>query len=158
MLKTDKIITTTFFIFFPIILLCGFYIQLHGDISPGGGFQSGVIFASAFIGHSLIFRTTQPLLPIYILKIIATSGIFIYILTGIYPIFKNSYEFLSYNAFMQSHSLHNDIINIHINHELGVFFVETGVCITVYASMLLIYFSIASSISIEKQKKTYSMH
>lgn len=34
---------------YPFILLFGFYIILHGDVSPGGGFQGGAIIATAFI-------------------------------------------------------------------------------------------------------------
>ncbi len=34
---------------FPIITLFGFYIIIHGHLSPGGGFQGGVIIASAFL-------------------------------------------------------------------------------------------------------------
>ncbi|MGD1821621.1 MAG: MnhB domain-containing protein [Pleomorphochaeta sp.] len=33
----------------PIILLFGLYVMLFGHISPGGGFQGGVIFASAIV-------------------------------------------------------------------------------------------------------------
>ncbi|WP_183108831.1 MnhB domain-containing protein [Thermohalobacter berrensis] len=33
---------------YPFILLFGFYIILNGDKSPGGGFQGGVILATAF--------------------------------------------------------------------------------------------------------------
>ena len=29
----------------PLILLYALYVQFHGDYSPGGGFQAGVIFA-----------------------------------------------------------------------------------------------------------------
>lgn len=32
----------------PVLLLIGAYIVLHGHISPGGGFQGGVILAAAF--------------------------------------------------------------------------------------------------------------
>ncbi|MEC7302741.1 MAG: MnhB domain-containing protein, partial [Pseudomonadota bacterium] len=39
----------------PFILLFGLYVQFHGDFGPGGGFQAGVIFASAFILYALIF-------------------------------------------------------------------------------------------------------
>ena len=39
----------------PFILLFGLYVQTHGDFGPGGGFQAGVIFASAFILYGLIF-------------------------------------------------------------------------------------------------------
>lgn len=41
-------------LFAPIILF-GLYVQFHGDYGPGGGFQAGVIIASAFILHSLVF-------------------------------------------------------------------------------------------------------
>jgi len=36
-------------ILFPIIILFGIYIVLNGHLSPGGGFQGGVIIASAFL-------------------------------------------------------------------------------------------------------------
>lgn len=32
----------------PLLLVVGFYIILHGHLTPGGGFQGGVILASAF--------------------------------------------------------------------------------------------------------------
>jgi len=34
---------------FPLILLLGAYIFVHGHLSPGGGFQGGAIIASAFV-------------------------------------------------------------------------------------------------------------
>ena len=33
----------------PIVLLFGFYVMLYGHISPGGGFQGGVIVASSIV-------------------------------------------------------------------------------------------------------------
>jgi multicomponent Na+:H+ antiporter subunit B len=33
---------------FPLLLVVGFYIILHGHLTPGGGFQGGVILAAAF--------------------------------------------------------------------------------------------------------------
>ena len=45
----------------PFILMFGFYVQLHGEYSPGGGFQAGVILASAFILYALIFGPDQAL-------------------------------------------------------------------------------------------------
>jgi multicomponent Na+:H+ antiporter subunit B len=36
-------------ILFPLIILFGFYIIIHGHLTPGGGFQGGVIIASAFL-------------------------------------------------------------------------------------------------------------
>ena len=37
----------------PIVLLFGFYVMLYGHLSPGGGFQGGVIVASGIIFLSL---------------------------------------------------------------------------------------------------------
>jgi len=36
-------------VLFPVIILFGAYIILHGHLSPGGGFQGGVVIASAFL-------------------------------------------------------------------------------------------------------------
>ena len=38
----------------PLIMLFALYVQFHGDYGPGGGFQAGVIFGSAFILYALI--------------------------------------------------------------------------------------------------------
>jgi multicomponent Na+:H+ antiporter subunit B len=35
-------------LFFPLLLVVGIYIILHGHLTPGGGFQGGVILAAAF--------------------------------------------------------------------------------------------------------------
>lgn len=34
---------------FPYVLLFGLYIILNGDLSPGGGFQGGVVLASSYL-------------------------------------------------------------------------------------------------------------
>ena len=36
-------------VLFPLIVLFGLYIIVHGHLSPGGGFQGGVIIASGFL-------------------------------------------------------------------------------------------------------------
>ena len=45
MLKEFKIIKTIIPFIIPYIILYAIYIQLNGEVSPGGGFQAGVIFA-----------------------------------------------------------------------------------------------------------------
>lgn len=53
--RKDCIITTCVDIVLPITLVLGAYIILHGHLSPGGGFQGGVLIAGAiaifFIGY-----------------------------------------------------------------------------------------------------------
>ena len=36
------------------IILFALYVQFHGDFSPGGGFQAGVIMAVAFILYGIV--------------------------------------------------------------------------------------------------------
>ena len=38
-----------------VIFLFALYVQFHGEYSPGGGFQAGVIMAIGFIVYGLIF-------------------------------------------------------------------------------------------------------
>ena len=50
----------------PLMMIFALYVQFHGDFGPGGGFQAGVIFASAIILYALIFglrRATQVFTP-----------------------------------------------------------------------------------------------
>ena len=49
---------STKILFAPIILF-GLYVQFHGDFGPGGGFQAGVIVASAFILYSIVFGVDE---------------------------------------------------------------------------------------------------
>lgn len=39
----------------PLIVVFGIYVITHGEGGPGGGFQGGVIIASAYILYALIF-------------------------------------------------------------------------------------------------------
>ena len=45
----NTIIKTSADVFMPFSLILGLYIILHGHLSPGGGFQGGVIIASVTI-------------------------------------------------------------------------------------------------------------
>jgi len=53
----DIIIKTTTRLLFPLILVFGCYIAMHGHLSPGGGFPGGVIIASAVL--LLVIAFTQ---------------------------------------------------------------------------------------------------
>lgn len=45
---------------FPLLLVVGFYIVLHGHLTPGGGFQGGVVLAAAFFVSFLARSERQP--------------------------------------------------------------------------------------------------
>lgn len=44
----NEMMVTGVRLLFPILLLLGVYIVVHGHLSPGGGFQGGVVIATAF--------------------------------------------------------------------------------------------------------------
>ena len=52
---SDNIVRTITRLMFPFIVLFGFYIVLHGHISPGGGFSGGALIGSALILYTLVF-------------------------------------------------------------------------------------------------------
>ena len=43
-------------ILFPMIVLLGTYVFIHGHLTPGGGFQGGVIIATGFLFLLLVYR------------------------------------------------------------------------------------------------------
>jgi len=47
--RASEILETGGGFLFPLILLFGTYIFLHGHLSPGGGFQGGVVIATGFL-------------------------------------------------------------------------------------------------------------
>ncbi len=52
--KPSLIMTQGGMLAIPVIVLFGTYIFLHGHLSPGGGFQGGVVIASAFLLYLLV--------------------------------------------------------------------------------------------------------
>jgi len=117
----------------PILLLYALYVQFHGDYSPGGGFQAGVLLASGLILYEIIHGMDE-LLKIISIKTIqklSAIGVLLYFIIGLIPIFLNK-EFLNYYAYSDSKLLAQHI---------GIFLIELGVGITVFSSILLIYIS-----------------
>jgi multicomponent Na+:H+ antiporter subunit B len=119
----------------PFVLMFALYVQFHGDYGPGGGFQAGVIFASAFILHGLIFglqRTRQVLSP-GLLRVMMSLGVLLYIGTGIATMFLGG-NLLDYNVLAHD--------PLHGQH-WGIFTIELGVGITVTAVMVSLFYGFA---------------
>jgi len=120
----------------PFVLMFGLYVQFHGDYGPGGGFQAGVIFASAFILYGLIFglHRTRAVLPPSALRIVMCSGILLYCGTGIATMLLGG-NLLDYNVLAHD--------PLHGQH-WGIFAIELGVGITVTGVMISLFYSFAS--------------
>lgn len=116
----------------PFILLYGLYVQFHGEYSPGGGFQAGVICAAAFIAHALAndIEDTAQLLPPRAVFYGTGIGALIYAVTGIICMAMGG-QFLEYNV------LASDPVT---GQHIGMFAIEAGVGITVFSVITLIIY------------------
>ena len=119
------------------IMLFAFYVQFHGDFSPGGGFQAGVIMAVAFILYGVVFglNRVKRVMPEWIVHKLMALGVVIYAGTGILSMLLG-YEFLHYGAFSPHHMSHGQ--------HWGILAVEFGVGVTVTGVMITVYYAFAS--------------
>ncbi len=117
----------------PFILLFGLYVQLHGEYSPGGGFQAGVICAAAFFLFMLINGRTavQNVLPLAAARWIGCLGVLLYGGVGVVTMAMGG-NFLEYNV-LQTNPV--------AGQQLGILLIELGVGLTVFAVMLIIIYS-----------------
>lgn len=119
------------------IFLFALYVQFHGDYSPGGGFQAGVIMAAGFIVYGTVFtlEKVKAVFPPWLVHKVLALGVLIYSGTGIYSLFQG-YGFLDYAAIDPHHPVHGQ--------HLGILVVELGVGITVTGVMVAVYYAFAS--------------
>ena len=124
----------------PYIMLFALYVQFHGDFGPGGGFQAGVIFASAVVLYALVFgldeakRAFRP----RVVEVMIPLGVLIFAGTGLLSMLCGG-NFLEYGV------LEHHYGGGHLPHgqHLGIFLVELGVGVTVAAVMIAIFFAFA---------------
>jgi multicomponent Na+:H+ antiporter subunit B len=118
------------------IILFSLYVQFHGDFSPGGGFQAGVIMAAAFIFYGLVFglENVKLVFPPWLVHRMMALGVMIYAGTGFVSLFLG-YDYLDYNAFAPHHPSHGQ--------HYGILAVELGVLVTVTGVMVAIYYAFA---------------
>ncbi|MBZ5713245.1 Na(+)/H(+) antiporter subunit B [Nannocystis pusilla] len=120
----------------PFILIFGFYVITHGELGPGGGFQGGVVLATAFILYALIFgrAALYRVVPPPVSDILTGVGVLIYSGTGAVCMLLGG-KFLDYS--MLNRELPGD------GESLGMTLVEYGVGITVSMVMLTIFNQLA---------------
>ncbi|HZJ84408.1 MAG TPA: MnhB domain-containing protein [Syntrophomonadaceae bacterium] len=79
-------------IILPFICMYGFYVILHGAISPGGSFAGGIILALGFIAFSTVYgiEKGQEKLPEKVLIWIESYGTLWYGIIGLIGIIKGA--------------------------------------------------------------------
>lgn len=123
----------------PMVLLFAFYVQFHGDYSPGGGFQAGVIFTSGFLLYAMVYGLDAMVrvIPDRALMVAACFGVLLYSGVGVASMLKGG-EFLNYSALLES-----PVSGQH----LGIVLIELGVGITVASVMLLLFITFARRVA-----------
>jgi len=138
-IPSDLIIKTVCRILIPFIQIYALYVVAHGDFSPGGGFQGGVIFGSSLILLAISYdlKILVRRIKEKVLGICAAAGVLVYV--GIAAIcMPMGKSFLDYSA------LEMFVFDPHHVRALGMLGVEIGVGIAVAAVMAIIYINIVS--------------
>jgi multicomponent Na+:H+ antiporter subunit B len=119
----------------PPIMLFALYVQFHGDFGPGGGFQAGVIFASAFILYALLFGVAQArrVAPAGVVRTTLALGVLLYAGVGVAGLLLGG-NYLNYSV------LADDQVQ---GQHLGILIIEFGVGMTVASAMITVFFIFA---------------
>jgi len=117
----------------PFILLFALYVQFHGDYSPGGGFQAGVIAASMVFLVAIVFglKAAQRIAPKALVEAMVPLGVLLYAGTGIGGLLTG-HNYLDY-AYLAA--------DPPIARERGILLVEIGVLITVSGTMTALFYA-----------------
>ena len=119
----------------PFIQVFGLYVVMHGHVSPGGGFQGGVLFSTSYILLGMAFglkwmRRRFPLRAV--MKTLCLGGV-IFAGTGLLCLFLGA-NFLDYG-----------VLPISQPRYMGTFVIEVGIGITVTAAMVSMYYDLAGA-------------
>lgn len=130
----------------PFIQLFGLYVIAHGHVSPGGGFQGGVVLGASFILMAIAFdlKTSLRFFSIRANAVMAASGVFIYTGTGVLCALLGGL-FLDYSAM--------DVLLALGPVEwrsMGVFIVELGVGLAVTSIMASLFWDLSSGGDMDK--------
>ena len=83
--KASELLCSGSMLLFPLLMLFGVYIFLHGHLTPGGGFQGGVVIASAFL--LLMLARVSFHLNHFVISLVESISGFAYVVIGVLGIF-----------------------------------------------------------------------
>lgn len=134
-MRGDLVLRVIAKLFIPFMLLFALYVQFHGELGPGGGFQAGVISAAAVVFYALIFGlpAARRLVSDGIVESMVAGGVLIYAGVGVAGLLLGG-NYLDYFV------LDRDPVH---GQERGIFWVEVGVAVTVSGVMLKIFYMFA---------------
>ncbi|MDJ0653327.1 MAG: DUF4040 domain-containing protein [Xanthomonadales bacterium] len=121
----------------PFILLFAFYVQFHGEYSPGGGFQAGALFAAAIILYGMLEgeATALSIIPAPVLFAMSAGGALLFGGVGVVCMLLGG-NFLQYDVLLAGSPVGAQ--------QMGIIAIELGVGITVAGTLLSIFFAFAT--------------
>ena len=134
-MRGDLILHVVAKLIMPFMLLFALYVQFHGELGPGGGFQAGVIIAAAIVFYGVIYGlpAARKLLPDSIVESMVAFGVLVYAGVGVAGLLLGG-NYLDYFVL--------DADRVH-GQERGIFWVEVGVAITVCGVMVKVFYMFA---------------
>lgn len=132
-MREDGILRVVARLLIPMILLFGLYIQFHGEYSPGGGFQAGVVFAAGWILFALIYGLDAALrvVPERLMYVLMVLGVLLYATVGLLGVALGG-RFLDFYPLLPGP---------HAAQQTGIITVELGVGVTV-ATVVMLFFTL----------------
>lgn len=124
----------------PFIMLFALYVLVHGEASPGGGFQGGAIFAAGVIISRLSLGLDQgsySFLSRKTLLILACLGLGTFTFMGIAGVLFGG-SFLNYGVVPLSwldYIWPGDLGQ----RQMGIFIIEGGIALGVFATIILLF-------------------
>ena len=120
----------------PFILVFAMYVQFHGDFGPGGGFQAGTAAAAGIILYGLVFGipAARRVVSMRIVLVMIPLGVLIFLGTGVASLLLGA-NYLDYSVLGATAKS---------GQHLGILVVEFGVFVTVFSTMLGIFYVFAS--------------
>ncbi len=130
-MKNNGILRIVARLLIPLIMLFGLYIQFHGEYSPGGGFQAGVVFAAGWILFALIYGLEAALavIPQRVMYGLAAFGVLLYAFVGLLGVALGG-RYLEFTPLLPGQ---------HAAQQFGIITVEFGVGVTVASVVMLIF-------------------
>lgn len=127
----DRILRIIARFLIPLIMLFALYIQFHGEYSPGGGFQAGVVFAAGWILFALIYGLDAALkvVPERVMYVLMVAGVLLYCAVGLLGVALGG-RFLDFYPLLPGP---------HAAQQTGIVTVELGVGVTVATVVMLIF-------------------
>ncbi|MBT3668158.1 MAG: hypothetical protein HN548_11835 [Opitutae bacterium] len=136
--EPDLIVTNTVRLLIPVIQIFAFYVLAHGHVSPGGGFQGGVVMGASFILIALSWDLDTALarFPADRCTLVAGLGIVLYAGIGLLSMFLGG-EFLDYAELAQIFPVSREMARYHamLGVEIGVGLTVTAIMFSLYANL-----------------------